>query len=79
MSEVIFYRIILAAVANCRSVGYRQFGMISMAKHLGFFNTEETLERDWTDFLKKNISAKNCNEILDLLLSPAKTQKRVIL
>lgn len=75
MDKVIFCRIILAAVANCRSIGYRQFGMISMAKNLGFFDTEETLEKDWIDFLKKNINAKNCNEVLDILLSPAKAQR----
>jgi hypothetical protein len=68
-------RIKLAAMANCRSVGYRQFGMVSMAKSLGFFTNIHELEKNWIEYLEKNVTAKNCNEVLDILLSPAQVQR----
>lgn len=68
-------RIKLAVMANCRSVGYRQFGMVSMAKNLGFFTNIGELEKNWIEYLEKNVTNKNCNEVLDILLSPAQAQR----
>lgn len=72
---IIFCRVKLAAMANCRSIGYRQSGMVSMAKKMGFFTNTNELEKNWIDFLEKNVTARNCNEVLEIFLSLAKVQQ----
>ncbi|SER33534.1 hypothetical protein [Giesbergeria anulus] len=74
-TAIIICRIKLAAMMNCRSVGYRQSGMVSVAKDLGFFTNTNDLEKNWLEFLEKNVTSKNCNEVLDILLNSSKAEK----
>lgn len=70
VDKVLLCRVILAAIANCRSIGNRCDGMEYIAREYGFLKSEATLEHDWVNFLKMNVTQENVKSALKLLLNP---------
>lgn len=70
VDKVLMCRVILAAIANCRPIGVRRDAMEFVARKHGFFKSEDTLEPDWIEFLKKNVTQENVKSALKLLLNP---------